>query len=345
MLVDTHAHLYLDAFDADRDAVVARARAGGVGVVLQPAVDAASIDAALALCDAYAGVHAMAAVHPTYVADAAPDALARVGAALDDDRVLAVGESGLDYYWSRDHEEAQRDSLRAHARLAARRGLPLVLHNRDVKGSDDASRDLVQIVREVRAEGGAALGGVFHCFGGPPWLAAEVLDLGFHVGLGGTLTFKNAGVAEAVADVPLDRIVLETDARTSRQRRTGAPATSRRTRPSSPGASPRSAACPWARSPSGRRRRPGRSFRSPTPPRPRERGGAAGPSLAVILTAQRRRSQRRAQPAVKGSLGRGRSGVGSQSGPRASSRQRSFDSLRSLRMTRREWPARRALGG
>ena len=212
MLVDTHAHLYLDAFDADRDAVVARARAGGVGVVLQPAVDVASIDAALALCDAYAGVHAMAAVHPTYVADAAPDALARVGAALDDDRVLAVGESGLDYYWSRDHEEAQRDSLRAHARLAARRGLPLVLHNRDVKGSDDASRDLVQIVREVQAEGGAALGGVFHCFGGPPWLAAEVLDLGFHVGLGGTLTFKNAGVAEAVADVPLDRIVLETDA-------------------------------------------------------------------------------------------------------------------------------------
>ena len=221
MLVDTHAHLYLDAFDGDRDAVVQRARAAGVGAVLQPAVDVASVDAALALCDRYDGVWAMAALHPTYVADAAPNALDRVEAALADPRVVAVGESGLDYYWSRDHEEAQRASLRAHARLAARHGLPLVVHNRDVKGSDDASRDLVQIVREVQVEvaaggetsGGAGrLGGVFHCFGGPPWLAAEVLDLGFHVGLGGTLTFKNAGVAEAVADVPLDRIVLETDA-------------------------------------------------------------------------------------------------------------------------------------
>ena len=212
MLVDTHAHLYLDAFDGDRDAVVARARRAGVGAIVQPAVDVASVDAALALCDAYDGVWAMAALHPTYVADAAPDALDRIEAALADPRVLAVGESGLDYYWGREHEEAQRASLRAHARLAVRHGLPLVLHNRDVKGSDDASRDLVQILREVQAEGGAALGGVFHCFGGPPWLAAEVLDLGFHVGLGGTLTFKNAGVAEAVADVPLDRIVLETDA-------------------------------------------------------------------------------------------------------------------------------------
>ena len=217
VLVDTHAHLYLDAFDGDRDAAVARARGGGVEAILQPAVDVASISAALALCDRYPGVWAMAALHPTYVADAAPDALAHVEAALGDDRVLAVGESGLDYYWSRDHEEAQRDSLRAHARLAARHGLPLVLHNRDVKGSDDASRDLVQILKEVQAEGGAgeggvALGGVFHCFGGPSWLAAEVLDLGFHVGLGGTLTFKNAGVAEAVADVSLDRVVLETDA-------------------------------------------------------------------------------------------------------------------------------------
>ena len=212
MLVDTHAHLYLDAFDADRDAVVGRARAAGVGAVLQPAVDVGSVGAALALCDRYPGVWAMAAVHPTYVADAAPDALARVEGALGDGRVLAVGESGLDYYWGRDHEEAQRDSLREHARLAARHGLPLVLHNRDVKGSDDASRDLVEILKDVQAEGAGRLGGVFHCFGGPPWLAAEALDLGFHVGLGGTLTFKNAGVAEAVADVPLDRIVLETDA-------------------------------------------------------------------------------------------------------------------------------------
>ena len=211
-LVDTHVHLYADAYDADRDEVVQRATEAGVRQLVLPAVDLASIDAALALADRHPGVFAMAGIHPTYLADAPDDAPDQVERFLSDPRVVAVGETGLDYYWSREHEALQRDSLRAHARLAARHGLPLVLHNRDRQGSDAASEDLVAILREVRAEPESArLGGVFHCFGGPPWLTEAVLDLGFHVGLGGTLTFKNAGVAEAVADVPLDRIVLETD--------------------------------------------------------------------------------------------------------------------------------------
>lgn len=210
-LVDTHVHLYADAYASDRDAVVQRARDAGVTQFVLPAVDVASVAASLALCDRHPGVFAMAGLHPTYLADAAPDALTAVEAALADDRVVAVGETGLDYYWSRDLEEQQRASLRAHAELAATHRLPLSLHNRDKKGSDDASRDMVAILRDVRAQHGDALRGVFHCFGGPAWLAAEVLDLGFHVGLGGTLTFKNAGVPEAIADIPLDRIVLETD--------------------------------------------------------------------------------------------------------------------------------------
>ena len=213
MFVDTHVHLYLDAYDADRDAVVERARQRGVETLVLPAVDVASIGQALGLCDRYPGVRAMAGLHPTYLADAAPDALDHVAAALADPRVVAVGETGLDYYWSRDHVAEQQASLAAHARLAVTHGLPLVLHNRDQKGSERTSEDLVRILREVRETepGGEGLGGVFHCFGGPAWLAQEVLDLGFYVGLGGTLTFKNAGVAEAVRDVPLDRIVLETD--------------------------------------------------------------------------------------------------------------------------------------
>lgn len=212
MLVDTHAHLYLDAFEADRDAVVDRSREAGVGPIVQPAINVASVEAALALCDRYPDVYAMAAVHPTSVAEMADDDLGRVEAYLGDDRVVAVGESGLDYYWSRDGIDEQQDSLRAHARLAVRYDLPLVLHNRDVKGSEEASRDLVRILGEVLAETGGPLRGVFHCFGGPAWLAADALDLGLHVGLGGTLTFKNGGVPDAIAEVPLDRIVLETDA-------------------------------------------------------------------------------------------------------------------------------------
>lgn len=213
MLVDTHVHLYLPAYSADREAVIAKARKAGVGPLLLPAVDVASVTVALALADAHPGVYAMAGVHPSYVADAGPDALAAVEAALTDPRVVAVGETGLDYYWTRAHEARQRESLRAHAALACAADLPIVLHNRDVKGSDDCSRDLVAILQSVRDEHpcGDRLRGVFHCFGGPRWLAEEVLALGFHVGLGGTLTFKNAGVPDAIQDVPLDRIVLETD--------------------------------------------------------------------------------------------------------------------------------------
>lgn len=213
MLVDTHVHLFLDAYDADRAEVVARAREAGVTQMIQPATDRASIDRALALCDRYEGVYAMAGIHPSYVHEAADGDLAAVEAALADPRVVAVGETGLDYYWTREHVEAQWASLRAHARLAAETGLPIVLHNRDVKGSDACARDLVRILRETKETHpqGDRLGGVFHCFGGPAWLTEAVLDLGFTVGIGGTLTFKNAGVAEAIADVPLDRVVLETD--------------------------------------------------------------------------------------------------------------------------------------
>lgn len=209
--VDTHVHLYLDAYDADREAVVERARQAGVTQMVLPAVDLPSIPAALALADRYDGIFVMAGIHPTYIADAPEDALDHIEPLLKQGGIVAVGETGLDYYWGREHEDRQRDSLRDHARLAARAGLPLSLHNRDKKGSEDASRDLVRILREVRDEGLGELRGVFHCFGGPAWLADDVLDLGFDVGLGGTLTFKNAGVPEAIADVPLDRIVLETD--------------------------------------------------------------------------------------------------------------------------------------
>jgi TatD DNase family protein len=210
-LVDTHVHLYADAYDADRDAVVARARGAGVTQLILPAVDLDSMADVLELSDRHDGVFGMAGIHPTYVADAPANAAIQIEPVLQTEKIVAVGETGLDYYWSREHEERQRDSLAAHARLAAAHRLPLSLHNRDKKGSEDSSRDLVAILRDVKADAGDALTGVFHCFGGPKWLADEVLDLGFVVGLGGTLTFKNAGVPEAIADVPIDRIVLETD--------------------------------------------------------------------------------------------------------------------------------------
>ena len=218
VLVDTHAHLYLPAFDADRDAVVAAAAGAGVGAILQPAIDAATARQALALCDRYAGsgvrLYAMAAVHPTSTQGVTDEGLREIASLCDDPRVVAVGESGLDYYWDTSYVEDQARALRVHARLAIERDLPLVLHLRDRKGSDACARDLVHLLREVRAEHpqGTRLRGVFHCFGGAARLAADVLDLGFHFGLGGTLTFRNGGVPEAVTDVPLERLLVETDA-------------------------------------------------------------------------------------------------------------------------------------
>lgn len=214
MYIDTHAHLYHARFGEDREDVIARARAAGVTRVVLPAIDVASIHAAFDLCDRHPGLYAMSALHPSDVKDATDADFEAVARLCDDPRVVAVGESGLDYYWDRSFDEKQRDYLRRHARLALEKDLPLILHTRDKRGRDEVFADTLAILRAVRAESEAPerMRGIFHCFGGDAGVAAAVVDLGFHVGLGGTYTFKNGGVPEAVADVPLERIVLETDA-------------------------------------------------------------------------------------------------------------------------------------
>ncbi len=214
-LIDTHAHVYLDRFANDLDDVIERARGNDVAAVVLPAIDVPSVHAALDLCARYPGYfYAMAALHPSEVKDATDEDFEQIRTLCARPEVVAVGESGLDYYWDRSFNPRQHEVLRRHARLAIETDLPLVLHNRDQKGSEASSRDLVAILKEERDrhEMGARLRGIFHCFGGPAWLAEEALALGFHVGLGGTLTFKNGGVPAAIEAVPLERIVLETDA-------------------------------------------------------------------------------------------------------------------------------------
>jgi TatD DNase family protein len=156
----------------------------------------------------------MAAIHPTSSQDVSDEALNDINALARDPRVVAVGESGLDYYWDTAYVDDQKRALRFHARLAVEVDKPLVLHLRDRDGREGCARDLVAILHEegAAAPAGRPLRGVFHCFGGPAWLAGEVMELGFHVGLGGTLTYPKAGVAAAIEDLPMDRILLETDA-------------------------------------------------------------------------------------------------------------------------------------
>jgi len=208
MLIDTHAHLYLDAFDDDREAVLDRAREAGVEVIILPAIDVPSIHAALDLCARYDGLYAMAALHPSATEEATAEDLQEVIDLCDEDAVVAVGESGLDYYWDRSFDGKQHHFLRAHVQLAAEKSLPLVLHNRD------ATEDLLRIVSEERDQlsDPARLRGIFHCFVGTQQEGEAMIELGFHLGLGGIMTFKNSDVQEAVAALPVDRLVVETDA-------------------------------------------------------------------------------------------------------------------------------------
>lgn len=207
MLIDSHVHINHAKFSDDREAALDRAREAGVTAFLVPGIDMASLHSAFELANRHEDVHVMVGIHPSHVREVDQAAWEEIERMATDPRVVAIGETGLDYYWDTSFNDIQHDLLRRHIRLAARLGLPLVFHNRD------ASEDLVRIVREEKAQHDQPelIHGVFHCFGGPEWLSAAVLDLGFHVGIGGTFTFKNAGVPDAVRAVPMDRILLETD--------------------------------------------------------------------------------------------------------------------------------------
>ncbi len=207
-LIDTHAHLYLDAFDDDRDAVIQRAREAGVTHIFMPAIDVPSVHQALKLCDRYDGLYAMAAIHPSETKHATDDDFTAIEQLCDDPRVVAVGETGLDYYWDTSFIDRQQDFLRRHIRLALEKDLPLVFHNRE------ATEDLVRILREEReaSEYPERLRGIFHCFTGPEWLIEQAQEMHFLLGIGGVLTFKKSPLPTMLQDVPLDMLVLETDA-------------------------------------------------------------------------------------------------------------------------------------
>lgn len=207
MLVDTHAHLYLDRFDEDRDATIRQARQAGVKIIVMPAIDGASIRQAVDLCEEYDGLYAMAALHPSETKEATGEDFETVVDWCSHPSVVAVGESGLDYYWDRSFDEKQQAFFRRHVRLAIEADLPLVIHNRE------ATDDILAILEEehVRAEAPERMRGILHCYVDPPHVAERAWELGFYVGVGGILTFSNSDVDEYVRDVPLERVVVETD--------------------------------------------------------------------------------------------------------------------------------------
>lgn len=205
--IDTHTHLDGHEFDDDRDEVISRAKAAGVSKVFIPAVDLPSVDSVFAVCGRYPGyAYPMIGLHPEEVKADWRSVLARMKPRLDEPSspFIAVGEVGLDYYWSREFEQEQLEAFEEQVRWSVEYRLPLMIHCR--KGQNE-------MVNMLRRYEGELPGGVFHCFTGNEREAAELLRFdNFMLGIGGVLTFKKSRLPETLAAaVPLSRIVLETD--------------------------------------------------------------------------------------------------------------------------------------
>ena len=208
MMIDTHAHLDVEDFHADLPEVMARAREAGVEKVFVPAVDLPSVDALLAVCEAYPGhVYPMIGLQPEEVRADFREVLAAMKARLmgpEGRRFIAVGECGLDFYWSREFEQEQLEAFEEQVKWSVKTRLPLMIHCRK------AQNELLHILRKYADD---LPGGVFHCFTGNRQEALEFLRLPrFVLGIGGVSTFKSSHLREDLpAVVPLSRIVLETD--------------------------------------------------------------------------------------------------------------------------------------
>lgn len=206
MFIDTHTHLDSEEFATDRAEVMARAREAGVGKVFLPAIDIKSTEAILDVCRQYPGyAYPMVGLHPEEVRADWRDVLAQMKQYLKpENRFIAIGEVGLDYYWSREFEQEQLDAFEEQVKWSVETRLPLMIHCR--KGQND----MVQLLRRYKND---LPGGVFHCFTGNEHEAEELLQFdNFVLGIGGVLTFKKSHLPEVLpAAVPLDRIVIETD--------------------------------------------------------------------------------------------------------------------------------------
>ena len=204
ILVDTHTHLYLEQFDEDRSEVVNSAIEQGVKWMLLPNIDSDSLEDMKKLHREFPqNCLPMMGLHPTSVKDNYEDELTLVENELKSGNYIAVGEIGIDLYWDKTHAEQQKDAFRRQLRLAKKYNLAVSIHIRD-------SFDLAYpIVKEESTNG---LKGIFHCFTGTEAEAKQIMDIGFKMGIGGIVTFKNSGLAEVVKAIPDEFLVLETDA-------------------------------------------------------------------------------------------------------------------------------------
>jgi TatD DNase family protein len=202
-LIDTHTHIYLPEFDSDRDEAIKRAIANGVERMLMPNIDPESTVAMLETENSYKGIcTAMMGLHPTSVKDSYRDLLQKTVEEINRREYIAIGEIGIDLYWDKTHIREQIEVFRTQLEIAADLSKPVVIHSRD------SFREIFEVLEYF---GKGRICGVFHAFTGDSETAAKVTGLGFKLGIGGIVTFKNSGLSEAIASCCPDDIILETD--------------------------------------------------------------------------------------------------------------------------------------
>lgn len=210
LLIDTHCHINFESFDANRDEIITNAAKAGVTRIIIPAVDIESSHQALALSQQYEAVFFAVGVHPTSTSDFDDVTLATIESLSHNEKVVAIGEIGLDYYWDKSPKHKQHEALKSQLELAKQRELPVIIHNREA--SDDVIEILEQWVTDL-PDSLKERPGVLHSFSAPAEIAERALAAGFYLGFTGPVTFKNAEDLRRIArTVPIDRILVETDA-------------------------------------------------------------------------------------------------------------------------------------
>jgi len=204
MIIDTHCHLYLSYFNNEIDEFIARAKENGVEKIYLPAINSETTDALLSLEKNYSDICvAMMGLHPCYVKSDYKDELQKVESLLNQRKFIAIGECGLDFYWDKTFIKEQYLALEQQIEWALTYNLPIILHTRN------ATQETIDVIKKYK---GSNLRGIFHCFGGTVEEAKQIIDLGFYLGIGGVLTYKNAGLDVVLKEIDLNYIVLETDA-------------------------------------------------------------------------------------------------------------------------------------
>ena len=203
MFTDTHAHLMVPEFDRDRDDVIRRAKDAGVARIVLIGFDLETSRAAVDLASRYDGLYATVGIHPCYVSEASEQDYVEIEALTAAERVVGVGETGIDLHWDPTTYPAQERWFRWHIALGRQTGLPVIVHDRD------AHTEVMQVLSTADTSNVTVL---LHCFTGDIEMARKAVAAGYYLGFGGIVTFKNNTVVPIVSEIPMDRLLLETDA-------------------------------------------------------------------------------------------------------------------------------------